>query len=189
MKKGKLVVVSGPSAGVGKDTILKMFLYKHPEWHMPPSTTTREPRPGEVDGKDMQFVDRATFEKWQKDGRFLESILVNDNQWYGTLRAPVEKLLSSGKNVILRKDVRGALIIKKAISEAKLIFITAESWEALEKRIRMRGTETEEGIKKRLELAKKELTYQDKYDHVIINPTGHPEKALKQLELIVGSLD
>jgi guanylate kinase len=185
MKKGKLVVVSGPSAGVGKDTILKMFLDKHPEWHMPPSTTTRPPRPGEVDGKDMQFVDRPTFEKWQKDSKFLESILVNDNQWYGTLREPVETLLAEGKNVILRKDVRGALLIKKAIPQTKLIFITAENWEALKRRIRARGTETEEGIKKRLELAKKELTYQDKYDHIIINPTGHPEKALKQLESVV----
>jgi guanylate kinase len=182
MQKGKLVVISGPSAGVGKDTIVKMFLNKYPDWQMPSSITTRQQRPGEVDGKDMTFVDRATFEKWRNESKFLESILVDDNQWYGTLRKPVEDLLDGGKNVILRKDVRGALLIKKALPYAVLAFITAESWETLEQRIRARGTEDETSIKRRLKLAKTELSYKDKFDYIITNPTGHPEQALADLE-------
>jgi len=185
MKKGKLVVISGPSAGVGKDTLIKLFLEKHPDWSVPPSTTTRSARPGEIDGKDYMFVDKERFEKWQEDGRFLESILVDNNQWYGTLRQPIEELLNSGKDVIVRKDVRGCLLFKEAMPEATLVFINAESWEALEKRIRARGTEDEEAIKRKLELAKSELPYQDKFDRVVVNPTGHPEKALADLENII----
>ena len=189
MKKGKLLVISGLSAGVGKDTILKMFLEAHPDWEHPISTTTRQPRPGEQNGVQMNFVDKATFESWQKEGKFLESILVDNNQWYGTLRAPVEELLDRGKNVILRKDVRGALLIKEALPSAIIEFIDIESWEALEQRIRDRGTEDEPAIRRKLDLAKTELPYRKDFDSVIINPTGHPEKALKELEHIVGSLD
>lgn len=189
MNQGKLVVVSGPSAGVGKDTIINMFLKKHTDWHMPPSITTRNSRPGEVDGKDMSFTDKKTFEKWRSQDKFLESILVDNNQWYGTLRKPVDELLKSGKNVILRKDVRGALIIKSIIPETILIFINAENWQAIEKRIKKRGTEDESGVKRKLELAKNELKSQEKFDHIIINPTDHPEKALADLEeLIIQTL-
>jgi guanylate kinase len=184
---GKLVVISGPSAGVGKDTVLKMFLSKHADWTMPVSTTTRKPRRGEVDGKDMQFVDKTTFEQWQKADKFLESVMVDDGNWYGTLKEPVEKAMSDGKNVVLRKDVRGALIIKQKMPEAVLVFMTAENWEVLEQRIRARGTEDEAAIARRLKLAKQELTYQDKYDFVITNPTGHPEKALAELEQTIIS--
>lgn len=178
---GKLVVVSAPS-GAGKDTILKMFLDKHKNWVMPVSTTTREPRHGEINGRDMQFIDEPTFIKWQKEDKFLEAIKVNDNKWYGTLKEPVEDALSNGENVILRKDVRGALIIKEKMPSAKLVFITLDNWEDLEARIRARGTENNHQIEDRLALAKKELTYQDKYDFIIKNPSNHPESALIQLE-------
>lgn len=181
----KLVVFSGPSAGVGKDTLINMFLNKHPDWVMPVSATTRKPRKGEVDGRDMQFVAREDFEKWQAQDKFLESVLVDDGQWYGTLKTPVEEALKKGKNVILRKDVRGALIIKQKMTQAVLMFITAENFEALEGRIRNRGTEDDQSIVRRLKLAQQELSYQDQFDHVIINPTGHPEKALAELENIL----
>lgn len=189
MKKGKLVVVSGPSAGVGKDTILKMFLEKHSDWNTPISVTTRQPRTGELNGHDYNFVTKVQFEQWQRQGKFMESVLVDNNQWYGTLRQPVEDLLNSGKNVIIRKDVRGCLLIKDVLPDAILVFINAESWEALEQRIRTRGTEDESAIKRKLELAKTELPYQNMFDHVVINPSGHPEKALAELESIIGSLD
>lgn len=179
-------MISGPSAGVGKDTILKMFLQKHPDWVQPTSTTTREPREGEVDGKDMTFVDRETFKQWQKEDTFIESIQVDNGQWYGTQREPVERALINGKNVILRIDVRGAMVLKEKMPEAMLVFITAESEEALEQRIRNRGAENEEGIQRRLELAKSELPYAAKYDHVITNPTGHPEQALTDLQKAIN---
>lgn len=185
--KGKLVVFSGPSAGVGKDTVLKMFLEKHPDWVMPASVTTRLRREGEVDGKDMVFVDGRTFEQWKREGKFLEAIKVDDNKWYGTLSKPVEQALNSGKNVILRKEVRGAFVIKEKMPEAKLVFITAENEKVLEERIRHRGTENEEAIQRRLRLAKTELTYKDKYDVIIVNPTGHPEKAVAELEKAVNA--
>ncbi len=185
MQKGKLLVISGPSAGVGKDTILKMFLQKHPDWSMPPSVTTRAPRMGEIDGRDMTFVAEKQFKNWQAEGKFLEAVLVDNNKWYGTLRAPVEELLEAGKNVILRKDVRGCMLIKKTMPEATLVFIAAENLEILEQRIRARGTEDEVSIKRRLNLAKSEMAYQDKFDYMVVNPSGHPEKALAEIEDII----
>lgn len=181
MKRGKLAVISGPSAGVGKDTLLKLFLAQHPDWHQPPSTTTRQPRAGEQVGKDMNFVSKGTFEKWQKQDKFLETDFHAGN-WYGTLRLPVEELLGKGLNVLLRIDVNGALIVKKKMPEAFLIFIAAESPKALEARIRQRGTEKEQQIKERLKLAKKELMMADKFDKIVINTTNQQEKALKEIE-------
>jgi guanylate kinase len=185
MKSGKLVVISGPSAGAGKNTLLKMFLAKHPDWHSPPSTTTRQPRPGGADGKDMQFVDVPTFEQWQKEDKFLETDFHAD-AWYGTLKEPVERLIRAGKSIMFVKDVRGGLKLKQAIPETILVFLNAENWEALEKRFRARGTEDETAITRRLALAKTELTYQSQFDFRIINPTGHPEKALADLETALG---
>jgi guanylate kinase len=185
-RRGKLVIFSGPSAGVGKDTILKMFLAKHPDWHQPPSTTTRPARLGEVNGRDMNFIGREGFEAKKAKDEFLEAVLVDNNQWYGTLREPVETLLNNGKNVILRIEVRGALIIKKAIPEAITVFVKPDNWESLEKRIRERGSEDEQAINRRLALAKTELPYQDKYDKIIVNPTGYPERALADLEKALG---
>lgn len=184
MTAGKFVIISGPSAGAGKDTVLNMFLAKHDDWHLPPSVTTRKPRQGEVHGRDMIFVDEPTFRVWQEQDKFLET----DHHalaWYGTLREPVEQLLNKGKNIILRIDVNGALVIKESIPKAILIFVTAENWEALEKRIRGRATEDEKAINHRLKLAQQELKFKDKYDFIVINPSGHPEKAVEELENIL----
>lgn len=185
--KGKLVVVSGPSAGVGKDTLLKMFLDKHPEWIMPLSTTTRPLRAGELNGVHMSFIDHDAFEKLRNEGKFLEAVEVDNGQWYGTLKEPVEEALEQGKNVILRKDVRGAMLIKEKMPEAKLIFINAENTDALESRIRARGTEDEVSIKRRLKLAKQEITYQNRYDKVVINKTGETQQALADLTKAVSA--
>ena len=181
------MVLSGPSAGVGKDTILKMFLQKHPDWIMPASTTTRAPRDGEVDGRDMNFIDQDTFDKWKYSNKFLEAIRVDDGKWYGTLRQPVEDALEQGKSVILRVDVKGALVIKEKIPQAFLVFMNAESIDALEARMRSRGTEDESSIVRRLDLAKKEMGYQDRYDKIVINHTGRPDQALADLEAAIGA--
>src|SRR3989344_2887313 len=169
MNKGKLLVISGPSAGVGKDTILRMFLERHPDWHQPPSTTTRPLRPGEKEGKDMTSVPTEEFKRWQAEGRFLETDFHADH-WYGTLRKPVEDSLAEGRNVVLRIDVNGSRQVKHQIPEAVLVFIDAESPEVLEARIRTRRSETEEQIRDRLELAKKELKHKKHFDHVVVNP-------------------
>lgn len=185
MKKGKLLVISGVSAGAGKDTLINMFLQKHPDWHWPPSTTTRQPRTGEEHGKHMNFVSHDEFSDWQKRGKFLETDYHADN-WYGTLAGPVQDFLRAGENVILRIDVNGSLQIKQKIPEATLIFIDVESEQELESRIRSRGTESEAEIKARLKLAKKEKQLKDQFDFVVLNARGEHRTALAQIEKAVG---
>lgn len=189
---GILLVISGPSAGAGKDTMLKMLLDSDDGWHNPPSTTTRGIRKGETAGKQMSFVSHEEFMTLQEQGKFLETDHHADH-WYGTLREPVETLLRAGKNVVLRVDVNGALKIKKKMPEAITIFLTAGSDEALERRIRNRATEDEETIQKRLTLAKKEFLLAGQFDHIVVNPDGHPEQALKEIQKLakrqIGTLD
>jgi guanylate kinase len=185
MKQGKLLVISGPSAGVGKDTIIRMFREKHPDWQEPPSVTTRQPRPNEVEGKDYFFVDKDTFKQKIEAGHFLEWVETTGHH-YGTLKAPIQELLKSGKKIIIRKDVRGALFIKEEIPEAVTVCLLPDEWDALETRFRGRATDSEELIRARLELAEEELAYKDKFDHIIINPHNHPEEAVAAVEKAVG---
>lgn len=182
--KGKLVIISGPS-GAGKDTLLAQFLKQHSNWVQPASTTTRHPRSHHVDGKTMNFISLDEFNKLKKDGAFLESVEVYDGIWYGTLREPVEAALKAGKNVILRVDVRGAMRIKQQLPEAKLVFITTGDWASLEERIRSRGTEDEQAIQRRLDRAKRELEFQDKYDRVVINRFGKIDEAVADLAVAI----
>lgn len=184
MHKGKLAIISGPS-GSGKDTLVNMFLNINHDWINPPSTTTRSPRTGEIEGKDMSFVDLKTFQLWQQEGKFLESFEVYKGIWYGTLAEPVEELRKSGKNVLLRIDVKGALDVKQKVPEAITIMIKPESPEALEGRIRERNSETPERITERLEVAKKELSQADKFDHVVVNATDMQDRALGEIEDIL----
>lgn len=180
MTKGKLLIISGPS-GVGKDTIVKMFRHKHPDWQEPPSLTTRKPRTSEIEGRDYYFVDRSTFEKKAKRGELLEWVETT-GCLYGTLKKPIEKLLEEGKNIIVRKDVRGALEIKKTIPKTITICLLPEEWGNLEKQFRGRGTDSEELTQSRLKLAKEELTYKKHFDHLIINPNNRPEEAVVAIE-------
>lgn len=133
--KSKIVVISGPSAGVGKDTVVKIFRERHPDWVHPISTTTRQPRPGEVEEKRMNFVNVETFKNWQKNDKFIETAQVNGN-YYGTLKAPVDSAIKEKKNLIIRVDVNGALKLKKIYPNATLIFIIAASDKDLESRLR-----------------------------------------------------
>lgn len=183
MQKGKLLVISGPSAGVGKDTLLEMFKKAHPDWQNPLSTTTRLPRAGEANGLNYNFVDRDTFEAWAKTGKFLEFFDVTGNL-YGTLREPVEELMNQGQNVVLRKEYQGALDIKRQIPAAIIAFLMAENLDTLRHRMQKRG-DKEQTIHERLELAQTEIAHKDQFDRVIINPEGHPEQALTDLEKAV----
>jgi guanylate kinase len=183
--KGKLLVISGPSAGVGKDTILKLFMAKHPDWQHPPSVTTRSPRAGEVEGVDYIFISRKEFKDKISKSEFMEWEETAGN-YYGTLKTPIEDLLNNGQSIIIRKDVRGALSVKKLQPHAITICLLPDEWASLEKRFRSRATESEEEIKARLKLAKQELKLQSEFDHMIINPHGQPEKALAEVEKAVG---
>jgi guanylate kinase len=184
-QRGRLVIISGASAGAGKDTLVEMFLKKHPDWQNPPSTTTRQPRPGETDGRNYYFLGEAEFKTKLAAGDFLEADFHTDN-WYGTLKKPIEELLQSGKNVIVRKDVNGAVSIKKLIPAAAVIFIDVESHGVLERRLRERQTDTEEQIQHRLELARKEQEFKKHFDYVVVNVHNHPEDALKDIEKALG---
>lgn len=178
-KRGVLFVFSGPS-GVGKGTLkAKLFEEFADQIAYSVSATTRGPREGEVDGKDYFFISRQEFERRVKNNEFLEHAEFAGN-CYGTPRAYVEKLLDSGMNVVLEIDVQGALQVMKSMPECVSVFILPPSFEELERRLRGRGTETEEKVRERLETAKRELPYAPQYDYQIVNG-GDIEAAYQSL--------
>jgi guanylate kinase len=166
--KGLIFVISAPS-GTGKTTVINRFLLGHKkDFSVSVSVTTREPRHGEVNGKDYYFFTKAKFREYVKNGRFLEYAGVLDN-FYGTLRATVLGSINAGKNVIMDIDVQGARKIKSRIKDCVTIFILPPSFSELARRLKDRRTDTAEAVAKRLSLAKKELKEREKYDYIIVN--------------------
>ena len=166
MKKGKFIVISGPS-GVGKGTICNRLLNELNAWYSV-STTTREPRDGEINGVNYFFVTKEEFENKIKEGEFLEYNIYNGN-YYGTSKEIVVDKINEGINVFSEIDVNGAHNIKKVFPDALLIYIAPPSIEVLKERLISRGTESIEKINQRLEIAEKELKEVDFYDYVVIN--------------------
>lgn len=184
IKKGKLFVISG-SSGVGKGTLLKQLVQRNPELEVSISATTRNPRPGEVDGVNYFFTSKEDFLKEVENGDFLEWAEFNGN-YYGTKQAWVERNLNKGRNLILEIETKGALQIKEKMPDAVLIFILPPSLEELEHRLRGRNTEDEETIQGRLHEVKREIECSKNYDYRIIN--DDLEKALAELEKLVKSI-
>ena len=178
---GLLIVMSGFS-GAGKGTLMKRLLNDYEDYCFSVSMTTRAPREGEVDGKDYFFVTKEAFEKTISENGLVEYAKYCDN-YYGTPKAYVDEQLKKGKNVILDIEVQGALQIKEKFPEALMVFITPPSIDVLVKRLRARGTETEEVIKKRINQAKEEALRMDKYEYLVIN--DDLDTAVKQLNSIV----
>ena len=172
-KRGRLVVVSGPS-GVGKGTVLKYVLERE-DFVYSVSATTRSPREGEADGVNYFFITREKFEDMISGGELIEYAEYNGN-YYGTPKFFVEKMLSEGKNVILEIEVKGAVQVKLIVPEATFIFIAPESRDILEARLRGRGTETEDVIAGRLSIAEKEIRSCLMYDYIVINRDGGAEE-------------
>ncbi len=166
-KRGKLIIISGPS-GVGKGTIIKELFLEDDNLFYSVSATTRNPRPGETDGIEYYFYSKEQFKKMIESGEMLEYAVYSDN-YYGTPASPVDKMLESGKNVILEIEVEGAAQVKQARAEAISIMILPPSKEELLTRLRGRGTETEEVIAKRIAAAEREMSMADKYDYRVIN--------------------
>ena len=166
-KKGTLVLFSGPS-GVGKDTVLEVVLNKNKDLQKSISLTTREIRENEIDGKDYYFISKAAFEDMIKNGEVLEFAQYGKN-FYGTPKAPIDKWLDEGKTIILKIEVQGAKKIKELYPDAVGIFIMPPSMDELEKRLRFRGTESEEDIKRRLDIAKSEIEKSVDYDYLVVN--------------------
>ena len=177
----KLFVISG-SSGVGKGTVIKEFLKKHPDFKLSVSCTTRGMRAGEVHGENYFFLTKAEFEKCIENNEFLEWAEFSGNH-YGTKKSFVDECLNKGDNLILEIDTKGALNVKRLMPEAVLIFIAPPSLEELEARLRGRHTETEEAIQKRLASIKLEIENSKKFDHIVVNDTV--ENAVKKLEKLM----
>ena len=177
----KLFVISG-SSGVGKGTVIKEFLNKHPGFKLSVSCTTRRKREGEVHGENYFFLSPEEFKECISNDEFLEWAEFSGN-YYGTKKSFVEECLQNGDNLILEIDKKGALNVKKLKPEAVLIFIVPPSLEELEARLRGRHTETEEAIQRRLASIKPELENSKQFDYQVVNDTV--ENAVKQLEAIL----
>lgn len=165
--RGMLIILSGPS-GSGKGTIIKRLLQERADTVLSISATTRAPRPGELDNVHYYFKTREAFEELISRSALLEYAEYNGN-YYGTPEEPIKKWLDEGKNVILEIEVQGAEKVMDYRSDLVSIFITIPSMEELERRLRDRGTETEDKIRGRLAVAKRELSRAFRYDYVVLN--------------------
>ena len=166
-KEGILIVVSGFS-GAGKGTIMKALLERYDNYALSISATTRNPRPGEEEGKAYFFKTTEEFEKMIAKDDLIEYAMYVGN-YYGTPKAYVEEQLRAGKDVILEIEIQGALKVKEKFPNTLLLFVTPPSAEELRKRLEGRGTETQEVIDGRMKRAIEESEYMDQYDYLVVN--------------------
>ena len=183
MKKGLLLVISGPS-GVGKGTVLHDLMNTQKNLVYSVSVTTRKSRPGEIEGVSYFFKSHNEFEKMIEEDKFLEYAKVHDN-YYGTPKDFVEEKINEGKIVILEIDVQGALNVKENIDNGVYIFLAPPSLSELKNRIVNRGTETESDINLRMNNARKELSYIKNYDYLVVN--DHLNSAINLVNEIINA--
>lgn len=182
--KGKLIIFSAPS-GAGKTTIVKHLLQLGFGLEFSVSATSRQPRPGEVNGKDYYFLSESEFRKKIEDDAFLEWEEVYSGIFYGTLKSEVERIRHAGKNVIFDVDVVGGLNIKKFYgNEALAVFVQPPSVEELKNRLRNRSTESEEKIEMRVAKAEQEMEFAGRFDVIIVN--NELSEALTKAEKIIA---
>ena len=182
-KRGVLIVVSGPS-GVGKDSVLRLYMPGKTGVRLSISTTTRSPRPGEVDGEHYNFVSREEFEGMIARHEMLEYAEYAGN-YYGTPKKWVEDTLDCGLHVILEIELIGALKIRALAPEAVFVFLMPPSLKALEDRLIGRGTETAASIAKRMKAAQNEILHAGAYDYIIVN--NKLRESCEQLDVIIGA--
>lgn len=178
MASGRLIVLTGPS-GVGKGTLVKALLQRHPKLHLSVSVTTRSPRPGEVHGQHYYFTERPTFEQMVDDGELLEWAEFAGN-CYGTPRRPVEQHIHNGDWVVLEIELEGARQVRQTFPEALQVFIMPPSMEELENRLRGRGQDSDEAIVRRLARAHDEIAAASEFDVQIVNDDF--DLALRRIE-------
>ncbi|MCL6495161.1 MAG: guanylate kinase [Ignavibacterium sp.] len=166
-KNGKIFVISSPSGG-GKTSIVRRILSEFPEIVFSVSATTRPKRPDEIDGVHYFFLTEEQFLEKIKNDEFIEWERFYD-YYYGTLKTFVIDNIQDGKSVLLEIDVKGALSVKKIFPDSILIFIDVPSFEELVNRLKKRKTESEADLQKRIDRAKMELSYKDKFDYIFVN--------------------
>lgn len=180
-RKGILIIISGFS-GAGKGTLVKKLIEEYDGYALSISATTRQPRPGEEDGREYFFLQKEQFERKITENGLIEYACYCDN-YYGTPREYVEKQLDNGKDVILEIEIQGALKVKKQYEDALLLFVMPPSAEELRHRLEGRGTETEEVIDKRMHRAAQEAEGIDEYDYIVVN--DDLETCVRQLHEII----
>ncbi len=181
--KGRLIIIASPSGG-GKTSVIKHLLKKYPDMVHSISYTTRPMRPGEVNGKYYHHITQKKFEEGIKKGEFAEWANVH-NQIYGTPRAPLDRWIAEGKDVVLDLDIVGSLNLKKLYGErAVTIFLLPPSMEELKKRLLSRKTDSPDVQQIRLQNAIAELTHKDKFDFQVVNDVL--EKACAEIEKIIA---
>ncbi|WP_400163272.1 guanylate kinase [Brevibacillus sp. TJ4] len=179
--RGLLLVLSGP-AGVGKGTVCKALRERMPNLVYSVSATTRNPRPGEVEGVNYFFKTKEEFRRMIEQEELLEWAEYVGN-YYGTPRPFVESMLDAGRDVILEIEVQGALQVKKKFPQGTFLFLAPPDLEELENRIVGRGTETEDVIRRRMEVARSEIELMDHYDYVVVN--DEIDCACERIEAII----
>lgn len=183
MTHAHLTVLVGPS-GVGKGTVVSALKDLHPELIVSVSATTRAPRPGEEHGVNYLFLTEEEFDELLRNDGFLEWAQVFGGNRYGTPRGPVEEHLAAGRPVLLEIDLEGARQVRRAMPDAKLVFLAPPSWAELERRLISRGTETTEQQQRRLATAKTELEAQAEFDTTVVNDNA--ERAAMELAALMG---
>lgn len=181
-RRGLMFVLSSPS-GAGKTTLSRLLIDRMPGLKMSVSATTRPMRPGEVDGRDYHFIDKARFDEMSKRNELLESATVFDNR-YGTPRAPVEAALSTGQDVLFDIDWQGTQQLKERAREDLVsIFVLPPSHDELERRLKTRAQDSDEVVAKRMAEAAAEISHWPEYDYVIVN--ADIDRALSQVKSIL----
>jgi guanylate kinase len=174
-----VMVLSGPS-GVGKDTIIKRLVQENANIHFVVTTTDRLPRSNEQDGVDYHFVSTHEFEYMVKSGQMLEHAVVY-GQYKGVARDEIVRALSTGKDVVIRLDVQGAMTVRRLVPDAILVFLLCESEYELASRLVSRRTESAECIRERLAAARRELKYLRSFDYLVINRDHEIEATVKTI--------
>ncbi len=186
MNKGLIFVISGP-AGSGKGTVVSALRERLPDIGFSVSATTRAPRPGEVDGVNYHYISRERFCELLERGEILEHTEYCGNL-YGTLKSEAERIIGEGRDIILEIEVEGALQVKQLMPEDTVtVMLIAPDRAELERRLRGRGTETDEVIAHRLSRAVTEVSLAESYDYVVINETGKSDECAERLSAIVSA--
>jgi guanylate kinase len=179
-----IVVLSGPS-GVGKDAVLNRMIEAGYPVTVPVTMTTRDPRPGEIDGVDHVFVTHEQFQTHLADGDLLEHAEVYGGNFYGVPRSSVRTAAASGKHIVIRVDVQGAKSLRKTLPDAQFVFLMPSDRTNLEAHLRSRGSEDETAIQERLAAIEREYDEIEQFQHVIRNVEGDLDDAVQSLAILI----